>query len=82
MAPKKKVTSGKTTLNGKGKGRIVVTEEDVKKAVEEEKAVMLRARQTELDQVVDVHDNLVRLFSSSLTAVILMRFISCITEGP
>lgn len=40
-----------------------LSERDVQRLVEEERAAMLRARQTELDQVVDAHDNLVRLFT-------------------
>lgn len=40
-----------------------MSERDVQRLVEEERAAMLRARQTELDQVVDAHDNLVRFFT-------------------
>lgn len=66
MPSKKTGSGGATRTNGKGKRRasaLEMSERDVQRLVEEERAAMLKARQTELDQVVDAHDNLVRLFT-------------------
>lgn len=63
MTSKKAGSGGIRHTNGKGKrkaGGAEMSEKDVQRLVEEERAAMLRARQTELDQVVDAHDNLVR----------------------
>lgn len=65
MTAKKTGSGGAAYTNGKGKrraGGVEMSERDVQRLVQEERDAMLRARQTELDQVVDAHDNLVRFY--------------------